>query len=179
MSDIIKIASIPGLEPEEQPLAREVDAQIDVRGSRDGSMLGQMNSQVQSVSTAGEFANNLKRVCTNCKHFDVPKAQEVFAESSKSPDGRKELNNLRANLIVMSGAPIGDDGQADTDYALSCMGVCRAISEITKSDMIVHPLGFCPVETYGDNFKPVDRAAAKRGEAARDGILLRADGRIP
>lgn len=176
VSDIIRVANIPGLEPEEQPLAREADSAIPLRGNLTGEVLGNMNSTTEVMTTAGEFASNLKRVCANCKHFDTKRAQEVFAESTKTPEGRKELNHLKANLITTQGVAIVD-GDHDVESALSAMGVCHVISDITRTDVITHPLSFCPVQTYGDNFKPIDRAAAKRGEQGRDKILRLAEGR--
>lgn len=178
MSDVLKIATIPGLEPEEQPVTREVDVSINVRGSITGETLGALGSQVAITETALDFAQNLKRICVNCKHFDRPKALEVFQEAIKTSDGRAELGNLRARLLDSDNLSATPDEVFTVDSELAQLGVCRAISEITKSDVIVHPLGHCPVETYGDNFRPIDRAASKRGDAGYDQIMQQAAGKI-
>jgi hypothetical protein len=169
--DIIRISQIPGLEPEEQPITREADIQIPLRGSLTGESLGVINSQFEETQSAHEFTEGLKRTCINCKHFDNVRAQQLFIESSRTADGQRELNNLKANLLQMD---LGSDDD-DLDSGMTQLGLCRAITEIDKKDTIVHPLGTCPVETYGDNFKAIDRAAERRVEKLRDSILLGGD----
>lgn len=168
--DIIRVSQIPGLEPEEQPVTREADIQIPLRGSITGETLGAISTQFEETQSAHEFTEGLKRTCLNCKHFDNAKAQELFTESAKTADGQRQLNNLKVNLLQMDLGP-----HDDFDSGMSQLGLCHAITEIDHKDTIVHPLGTCPVETYGDNFKAIDRAAERRVEKLRDSILLGGD----
>ena len=170
--DIIRVSQIPGLEPEEQPVIRETDIQVPVKGSITGETLGTVGTRYEQTQSAHEFTENLKRICVNCKHFDNVAAQTKFLESAKTAEGQRELNNLKANLLQMDLGPDNDD----LDSGMSQLGLCHAITEITKVDTIVHPLGSCPVQTYGDNFRAIDREAERRVNKLRDSILLGRDG---
>lgn len=169
--DTIQVASLPGLEPEEQPITREVDLPIAVKGSLTGETLGALPAQAQIGGSAGEFAANLRKICGNCKHFDQIKAQKTFLEYSDTPSGQQELANLRANLLFL---------EEDPHAAMAQLGYCHAFSEIRKVDVIVHPLGHCPDTSYGfgDLFKPIDRAAEARGDHGYDQIMQQASGKI-
>lgn len=176
--DILRIGSLPGLEPEEQPTVREVEVAVDVRGSANGQTLGRMGSQVEIAKTAGQLASELRHLCTNCKHFDTAKAMEVFAASEKTEEGQQELRNLKANLLQLSGSNLTAQGSYGSLDDFRGLGYCHAWSSAGR-DMIVHPLGNCPTETPGweDRWAPIDRAAEKRGDKAYDGILKRAEGK--
>ena len=174
--DVLHIANIPGVEPEEQPVTREVDLSIGVKGSLTGETLGQMNSSAQITRSALEVATGLRRICANCKHFDQIKARAVFEEASKTQDGQIELRNLYSNLMGIA-APL--NVVIDDLYPL---GFCHAFSSLGK-DMIVHPLSNCPTESahlgFSDQFQPLDRSAIRRGDLGYDAIMKRAAGEEP
>lgn len=171
--DILKIASIPGLEPEEQPVTREVDLPINVRGSLSGESLGSLSGNAQITESAGAFAANLRRICSNCRHFDKAAAQKVFAKYAETDAGKEELVNLGVNILQMN-------PDADLMDAMRELGRCGAFSEVRSADVIVHPLGHCPTQTegFGDFFKPIDRAAVVRGDRGYDQIMKQAAGKI-
>lgn len=176
--DILKVANLPGLEPEEQPTVREVSVEVDVRGSVDGATVGRMGSQVEIAKTAGQLAQELRHLCVNCKHFDPLKAMVLFAEKEKTQDGQQELRNLKANLLQLSGSNLSALGSYGSLDDFRGLGYCYAWSDATN-DLITHPFSNCPTETPGweDRFEPIDRAAEKRGDRAYDGILKRAEGK--
>lgn len=176
--DVLHVASIPGLAPEEQPVTREVDLTIDVRGNITRTVLGQMNSQVQITKPALEVAQGLRRICSNCAHFDQVKAQQVFQDAAKTQEGQTELRNLYANLLATDNLS-GSIGTPQLD-ALAPLGYCHAFSAPGK-DVIVHPLSNCPTQTpgFGDRFEAIDRAAIKRGDRGYDQIMKAAEGKTP
>lgn len=174
--DILKVAHIPGLEPEEQPTTREVEISLDVKGSRDGRVLGQVGSQIEITKPAGDVARELRHACANCKHFDTTKAMALFLEKEKTPDGQQELRNLKANLLQVSGANLSTLGSSASLDDLKDLGYCHAWSS-TDNEVITHPLGNCPTRDWGDRFEPIDRAAEKRGDKAYDKILKIAEGK--
>lgn len=179
--DLLHVGRLPGLEPEEQPVTREVDLAVDVKGSISGERLGQLNTIAQITKPAHEVATRLRRICFNCKHFDQDKARRVFEEAQKTQEGQTELRNLYGNLNPVGGLPrpatftptVGD---------LYPLGYCHAFSSPGK-DMIVHPLSNCPTESphlgFGDRFEALDRSAVKRGDAGYDQIMKRAEGKEP
>lgn len=179
MKDVLKIAHIPGVEPEEQPTVREVDVAIDVRGSQDGKVLGQFGSQVEIAKPAGQLASEVRKFCINCKHFDQHKAMAVFLEAEKTAEGQQELRHLKANLLQLGGSNLSTVGSYGSLDDFRDLGYCHAWSSVGK-DMIVHPLSNCPTESpgWGDRFEAIDRAAKKRGGKAYDEIMLRAEGKI-
>lgn len=178
-TDILKVASLPGLEPEEQPTVREVGIEVGVKGSRDGKLLGTMGSQVEINKTAGQLASELRHLCTNCKHFDAVKAMAIFMAAEKTEEGRQELKHLRVNLLQLSGANLVSAIPSNPLDDFRGLGYCHAWSS-AGNDMIVHPLGNCPTESEGweDRWAPKDLDAEKRGDKAYDGILKRAEGKI-
>lgn len=176
--DVLHIANVPGLEPEEQPVTREVDLSVDVRGDKTGAALGQLTTSAQITKTAQEVASGLRRICANCKHFDQIKAQQVFEEANKTQEGQTELRHLYSNLIAsdnLSGTALLKS--IDDLYPL---GYCHAFSK-PGTDVIVHPLSNCPTESphlgFSDQFQPIDRAAKKRGDLGYDSIMNRAAGK--
>lgn len=172
-NDTLTIGSVPGLEPEEQPVTREVDLPITVKGNLTGTALGALSGQAQITESAHEFASNLKKICSNCKHFDKTAAQKVFAEHAETPEGRAELVNLGSSILQM-------DPTGDLSEHMAHLGKCHAFSEIRGVDVIVHPLGHCPDTSFGfgDLFKPIDKAAEVRGAKGYDQIMQQASGKI-
>jgi hypothetical protein len=172
--DILKVASLPGVEPEEQPVTREVDLPITARGNLTGESLGTLAGAAEITETAGTFAQSLRKICSNCKHFDRAAAQRLFAKQALTPEGKKELINLGVNILQM-------DPGADLEASMRELGRCAAFSEArAPDDVIVHPLGHCPSDHYGfgDLFKPIDRAAEARGDKGYDLIMQQAAGKV-
>ena len=181
--DVLHIAAIPGLEPEEQPVTREAEVAVAVRGNRTGEILGHMNSATHITKTASEVAGEFRRLCGNCQHFDQRKALELFAQKTQTKDGQIELMRLHAQLIASDNLSAEAAGFLPTLADLAPLGYCHAVSADRTAktggqvDMIVHPLGGCATRDYGDFFKPIDRAAARRGDKAYDHIMQKAEGK--
>jgi hypothetical protein len=177
--DLLHVAALPGLEPEEQPVTREVDLSIALKGDKTSESLGRINSTAQITKPAHEVAAGLRRICANCKHFDQAKAREVFAEADKTQEGKTELQNLYANLIASDDLSKATLLRSVDD--LYPLGFCHAFSKV-GTDVIVHPLSHCPTESshlgFSDQFTPIDRAAEKRGDLGYDEIMKRAAGKV-
>lgn len=179
----LSIGAIPGLEPEEQPVVREVATSVALRGDKTGELLGRLNSRVEITKSAHEVASGLRRICANCKNFDRDKAQQIFSAAKLTQDGQVELRNLHSNLVAenLSG---GAMGLSIDDVVNACwmLGYCHAFSKV-DNDVIVHPLSNCPTESphlgFSDRFEPIDRAAVKRGDAGYDQIMEAAQGKTP
>lgn len=166
------------VEPEQQPVVRTLDAQTVVSGSN-GGRLGVLPGRIQSVQPAGVFADDLRRKCVGCAHFDRRGFAALRKKMTATLDGHRQLNELRASLLESGNTDIADlheaeDGDLDVEGALSTMGLCRAFGELVRDDVAVHPLANCP-EGH-DFFKPRDNAADKAGAAAYDHIMRLAQG---
>ena len=161
------------VEPEQQPVVRTVDAGISVSGSH-GEQLGALSGRVQMVQPAGVFAQDLRRKCVGCIHFDRRGFADLRKRMAATLDGHRQLNELRASLLESGNATLADlhegqDEDMDVESALSMMGLCRALGELARDDIAVHPLANCPEGQ--DLFQPRDSAADKAGAAAYDHIM--------
>lgn len=161
------------VEPEQQPVVRVLDVATAVSGTS-GETLGALPGRIQQIQSAGVFAQDLRSKCVNCTHFDRRGFAAVRRKLTSTLDGLRQLNELRASLLESGNATIADlheaeDGDRDVEGALSMMGLCRALGELARDDVAVHPLANCP-EGY-DLFKPRDGAADKAGAAAYDHIM--------
>lgn len=161
------------VEPEQQPVVRALEVEASVGGSS-GGVLGTLPGVIQVAQPAGVFADDLRHKCIGCAHFD----RRGFAVLKKRMEGTKEgfrqLNVLRASLLESGNASVAElhedeAGDRDVEGALSMMGLCRALGEIMRDDVAVHPLANCP---EGANyFQARDSAADKAGSAAYDSIM--------
>lgn len=166
------------VEPEQQPVVRTLEAQAAVDGTG-GTQLGVIPGRIQSVQAAGVFAQDLRRKCVGCAHFDRRGFAALRKKMTATLDGHRQLNELRASLLESGNASVAslhetEDGDLDVEGALSMMGLCRAFGELVRDDVAVHPLANCP-EGH-DLFQPRDNAADKAGAAAYDHIMQLAQG---
>lgn len=166
------------LEPEQQPVTRTVELPAPAVGTETGT-LGTMRGAIEIVQPAGIFADDLRTKCCNCVHFDNPGFLAAKKRLEGTAEGRKQLHVLRAALLDTGNASVrdmhaDDEGDFNPDHALSTMGLCRALSELAKDEVAVHPLANCP---EGANlFKARDMSADRRGSIAYDAIMRSADG---
>lgn len=195
--DLLHITNQPVLddgnkaEPEQQTASRVIITDADASAST-GQALGQMNAQVVVSSTAGELARAMRGMCANCKFFDNP-AFVSFLAKADHPGApmhvRAGVNELRAALLQTYNAQLqsmhtGADGDMDVEHALKQLGFCRALTEMAKDDVVVHPLSSCPEETITESnpsgfFQARDRSSERAGDRAYDNVLKRAAGKEP
>lgn len=194
--DLLHITNTPTLddgtpaEPEQQTASRVLLTDADA-ATTTGKAVGAMNAQVIIESSAGEMARALRGMCSNCKHYDNAAFQRFLSQADHPASPmhvREGVNELRAALLQTYNAQLqtmhaGADGDMDVEHALKQLGFCRALGEIHKDDIIVHPLSSCPPETITDStpsglYQSKDRASERAGDKAYDNILKRAAGKV-
>lgn len=176
--------SIP--EPEETPVDRVLVTESQARGT-DGRNLGVLPAEVVLQSTAGEVAEQMRRMCVNCKHYDQAQWERTRnAWESGDLEHRSRVNAVRAALLETQNAQLhlmhaGVDGDTDVEHALSFLGVCHPLTELERDVIIVHPLSSCPASVCSSSnpnglFSPKDPVAEKRGSVEFDRIMKIAQG---
>lgn len=176
-------------EPEEQTVQRVMLTDGEAT-TTDGKISGSMNTAVVVESQVSEFVRAVRSPCAGCKHFDN-KSFLAFFEKADHPAApihvRESMNELRGILLQTYNAQVqsmhaGQDGDMDVEHAIRAMGYCRALTEIEKDYVVVHPLSTCPdgvvtPERPTGFFQPRDNEAERIGNKAYDAIMNRAAGK--
>lgn len=170
------------LEPEQQPVLREMISSAPI-GPQGGESTGKLPVQIQHAMSAQEMANLLRTSCINCVHFDT----EAFRRWARAClEGKpEEKDNLRAVLQILAAQGLLADDQLtanldDRDVekliaqVSSGLGVCRAISEASRTLYITHAMGGDPDELP---YFQATGAGTRRGSKVFDLIMLKATGR--
>lgn len=204
--DMLKIASgalnIKGekLEPEEQPVRREVtvDAPVKLGQGSMGTQVGVIPTKIITDQTAIEQATAMRGLCGNCLHFRNDKwlADLAKADAPDSPiERRRAVNKIRAALLQTQSSKVaetsaGADGDLDLEHALHSLGYCQALFEFFRAAgkakdeamTLVHPQSSCPADvrtpsTPDGFFSFASPEARKISNANYDSIMGRAAGK--
>ncbi len=176
------------LEPEALPAEKVLVIDAPVTGSIDQQNHGAIRSSVNIQGNVGMFANKLRTMCAECRHFDGPAWERKRALLEGSKEGVAALNNIRWELINQGLGPADalhktQEDETDLEHAIAFMGVCRALSEHVKDDVIVHPMGGCPPDVCTESapngyFEHANAETRLAGDKAYDRVMRDAQGRI-
>lgn len=194
--DLLRVRSNPyddrgeKIEPEQQPAQRVLttDAEVSMQG---GAAVGTLPTQIVYETTAGELARAMRHPCFSCKNFDARSWGRLYlrmTDPTAPLDQRQELNAIRAALLTTRNAKLQNrhvsekEGDMDPEHALSQLGICRPLTEIHGTPVIVHPLGGCPPEvctTTEPNglYDPKDTDADRMGSKTFDNVMKLATGK--
>lgn len=145
---------------------------------------------IVTEATAGEVAKKLAAPCGKCKFWDNRWwMKQLKTADPLNPLNNHTLNEIRAALIGCSSVDInllhiGKDGDLDADHAMGSLGLCRALTELQKEEVLVHSSGSCPKEYCSPEiphglWEPRDRDAEKHQANVYDEVLHRAQGKTP
>lgn len=196
-ADYLRIRNVPfdaegkPVEPEQQPVQREIQTSFDVTGNMTGQHFGSLPSQIIVENhTVQDFVPMARWKCKGCKHFDREAWKKLMAawEDPSAPiEQRKYLNGIRGMLHETGNADIlkrhnDGSGGLDVDHALKTLGICRPMSEIKQAPIIVYPTSSCPIEVCSAEqpqgfYTPKDREAERQGSEAFDKLMRAAQGR--
>jgi hypothetical protein len=140
-------------------------------------------AHIAHQTSAGELARSVLQRCQNCEHFDPVGWAGFIRRANASSDNRlwQALNEIRGELAAQLGLDptlsdphdLDQSGNIDLEHALKALGLCKALSEHFKDDIIVMPINPCAMPDF---FKA--KPGAKRSAASGyDWILRRAQGR--
>src|SRR3990167_1588919 len=144
------------VEPEQQPAARIIESEANAN-LRSGETVGKIPVRFIFETTAGEAANQVRRLCRGCKHFKR-KAWNRYVEENDSPlapmEARQVMNEIRfalqnqqsEEIVNMHTVDTPDGPDFDVEHALHSLGFCSVLSEIAKDQIVQHPLSSCPPE---------------------------------
>jgi hypothetical protein len=164
------------LEPEQQPVTREVASAADVStgNDRDGTPIGAALpltiSESMSALDAVEMAT---KTCANCANFRPDLWKEERRRLEATMEGRLGLNKLRAEILCHSPdtipSMINGDELHDVEAVLSNMGVCVALSAMTDDVISAVPEASCPDGHY--HFAPRAGGVRRVMDRTRDYLL--------
>lgn len=188
-TDLLKVSAVPGLEPEEQAVARVVTGAAPVSGSLTGPTNMGIASEIIVERNANVFAKEMARLCGLCRNFDnLEFVKWVRRSEFGSAESIHAVNEVRAALLTTSNAVIGEmstgmDGDMDVEHALGICGFCKALTEVHNEPIVVHPASSCPIETVTPDrphgfFKAKDKSSQRAASAQYDAILNAAAGKI-
>ena len=176
-------------EPEEQTVQRVITTDGEAT-STDGKMGGVMRTAIVVESQVSDFADAMRSPCAGCKNFDNKGFLALFtkADHPGAPlHMRESMNSLRAVLLQTYNASVqsmhtGQDGDMDVEHAIRVMGFCRALGEMEKDYVVVHPLSSCPDSVVTPErpkgfFQPKDNEHERIGDKAYDAIMRQAQGK--
>lgn len=189
--ELLKIQASPydekgeKLEPEELPAERILLTETRIKGSIDQELHDPIRTSVNVQSTVGKFANGLRTMCAQCKHFDGEgwlKRKAILERSGA--EGTIFLNGMRSALIQQglgpaSGMHATPDEDIDLEHAISFMGYCKALCEHLKDEILVHPMSGCPKEVCTPSqpngfFENTNLDSQRIGDAAYDSVMNKA-----
>jgi len=189
-NDILKISTVPfdikgnKIEPEAQTAKRilSTHAPVDL-GLKDGKHIGDIPSEVEYRTTAGEFARNVRNPCFACAHFNNGRFLRMLAHSETPlapPDEKILKRELVEKIVGSKNAVIDPQSEKDIEKVLKSLGICEALSS-TKEPIFVFPEGGCPDDVRGPFqpqgfFKPKSREHERQGAKIYDKVLRLAQG---
>lgn len=164
------------------PAERLLEVPALVTGNLTGENLGELSSSIAVQKTAGDFANECRKQCASCKHFDAPAWQRLKAKWECSKEGVQQLNQMRAGIMEVGLSKVKElhqapDGDIDLEHALAFLGVCHPLTEIHNDPVIVHPMSGCPDGL--DLWEAANTDADKISASAFDQIMHAAEGKGP
>lgn len=182
-NQLLRIQALPydekgeKLEPEAMPAERILLSESPMLGNIDRMEHGNLPVKVTVQGTAGQFANNLRSMCAQCKHFDNLNWLKRKQQLENSGEGVRLLNNMHWELMNQ-----GLDNDHDREQALGMMGYCKAISEMQKDDVLVHLTGGCPPEYCTPSqpngfFDDVNFDSKRIADKAYDSVMKQAEGK--
>jgi hypothetical protein len=175
------------LEPEEKPAERIVQFAADADGHLTGERFGQLPVSIATQGTVQEFAQECKRLCANCKHFDLAWWQKYKLAKEATQAGKAELRMELAKAFSATGNVEIDPKHSvftdpNVEAAINYLGICRPLTDIASletgqlDEVIVHPFATCPPGI--DAFTSKNVAAEKAGAGGYDEVMRRAQGRL-
>lgn len=176
------------LEPEERPAERILVVDTPMKGNLDQQHHGHMRTSVNIQGNAHQFANGLRTMCAQCKHFDGDAWQKKKRQLSASKEGVQLLNGIRVEMINQGLGPAtemhSNEDELDLEHAISFMGFCRAQTEMHREEVLVHPMGGCPPEICTETsplgyFEDANEATKRIGSAEYDRIMRQSQGKMP
>jgi hypothetical protein len=174
------------LEPEEQGVRHSILTGAAVRHG-DDAINANMRAAIVTEMSAIEAAEKFASPCHLCVHWRPDEWQKrVRPKMESTPEGRESLNRVRGAMLSEGAASIpqleNNDDLHDVEHALGSAGVCMALSDLFRDDMITMPTSSCPTE--GPDGQPLPSLfVSRRGEerrasiSTRDQILRLAQGR--
>lgn len=173
------------LEPEEKPAERILPVDAPVTGQLDGQVKGHLPTTINIQGTVAQFAQRVRQLCAGCKWFDQRAFQQYRCVKELSKEKQREMNAIRAALLETGVADVDDANPMDAmdvEAQLASMGICRAITEVMREPMIVHPESSCPEEYRTDSqpdgfYTPLNIDTEKIGSAAFDQVMRQATGK--
>lgn len=173
------------LEPEEQPVRRVIATTADVKHGVNPTGAA-LRTSLTTEMNADEASRIMSEKCHLCAHWRPDEWPAVKRKLQSTPDGQAMLNRIRGEMLAGGAAAFpgmenGDD-LADVEHALGSAGVCKALSDLFRDDMITMPDATCPeTDPHGQPLPTL--FVARRGDArraatsTRDTILRTAQGR--
>lgn len=142
-------------------------------------------AHIAHQTSAGELASSVLQRCQCCVHFDPVGWGSLLRRAEASGDKRlfQGLNEVRAQIAealqidptAAARHDLDQSGDVDLEHALKSLGLCKALSEHFKDDILVMPINACAQPEF---FKPKRELEARRAAASGyDNILFRAAGR--
>lgn len=139
-------------------------------------------AHIAHQTSAGELAASVLTRCGNCCHFDGQGWSGFIRRAEASGDKRlwQALNEVRGELMSALGTnlklseqhDLDHSGDPDLEHALKSLGLCRALTEHFKEDIIVLPINPCSQIEF---FKPRKELEAKRAASSGyDWVMRRA-----
>jgi hypothetical protein len=182
------------VEAEQQVVIREMTSMMSVDvasrpGAEDAFRAGAIPMTVEAAMPAEQTANAMRSMCYTCKHFDTDRFKKLKALWERgTPEQRRSLRNIEIALMTTGNSKLvehtpDEDGQIDTDEAMSILGVCKALTVLHNDPVIVHPLSCCPEEVcdaqHLNGFHvPAGLAEERQGNKMFDDVMRKAQGKI-
>lgn len=180
--DTLHIAAVPGVEPEAQPVTRNIELQADVKIQGQGPQaIGTLPFNLQSTQSAEETARAFSSVCSTCKHFDLAGGQVLLTKwYNGTASDRKKVEDIFQKMVNVGLIQDRESAAA----SMKQMGVCRLVTEKFNQPGFMPAISNCS-EDLRSASAPWGLWEAKRdGDVRRaasrnyDAIMLRAAGRI-
>jgi hypothetical protein len=142
-------------------------------------------THIAHQTSAGELAQSVLQRCQFCQHFDPVGWGRLIRRAEASGDKRllQALNEVRGevamalqiNPIAAEQHDLDQSGDIDLEHALKSLGICKALTEHFKEDILVMPINPCAMPDF---FKAKPELEARRAASSGfDWIMRRAQGR--
>ena len=171
------------LEPEEQYVKHSI-----LTDAVESSGLGTLRAAIVSEMTAQEAAETFSAPCHLCTFWRPDEWQtRVRPKMESTPEGLASLNRIRAAMLSEGAASLpqlaNNDDFHDVEHALGSAGVCMALSDLFRDDIVTMPTATCPSTGPGGErlpilFAPRHGAERRASTATRDQILHAASKRL-
>lgn len=144
-----------------------------------------LTTHIAHQTSAGELAASVLQRCQSCVHFDPVGWGRLIRRAEASSDKRlfQALNEVRGQLVealqinpaAAERHDLDQSGDVDLEHALKSLGLCKALTEHFKEDVLVMPINPCAQPEF---FRARPELESRRATAGGyDWILRAAQGR--